>query len=115
MEWDKMIDLRDMALNMQEDGLTEVGNTNGSLCTTYETGETQDYHDEDTKHGTRSIDHLMAKPNPHMAVDFWGINWEGYEVPEEKVKFGYVSDHYGLVVKVRIGTTADYSQYQVEH
>ncbi|MBQ8599815.1 MAG: hypothetical protein IJ407_00330 [Clostridia bacterium] len=115
MEWDKMIDLQDMALNMKDDGLTEIGNTGCSLCSTWETGETQDYHDVDTSHNARHIDHLMAKPNPHMAVDYWSINWEGYEVPEEQVKFGYVSDHYGVVVKVRIGTDADYSQYQVEH
>ncbi len=115
MDWEKMFDLQDMALNMKDDGLAEVGNTGCSLCSTWETGAARDYHDEDTKFTARHIDHLMAKPNPHLAVDYWNINWKGYESPEEQVKFGYISDHYGLVVKVRIGTKADYSQYQAEH
>ena len=63
----------------------------------------------------RHIDHLMAKPNPHLAVDYWGLNWKGYEALDEQVKFGYISDHYGVVVKVRLNTNADYSQYQVQH
>ncbi len=119
MNWDEMIDLKDQALNMQEHGLTEIGGNKGSV--------NQDY--EKDKYGglygtppivadpgdTQKIDHLMAKPNPNMAVDFWGYDYTTTALESEGVVEGYVSDHYALVVKMRIDTNADYSQYQVQH
>ena len=119
MDWDRMIDLKDMALNMQEDGLTEIGGNNGSVNQDYEKDKYGGLYGTppivDNPGNTQMIDHLMAKPSANMAVDFWGYDYTTTALEEEGVVEGYVSDHYALVVKVRIDTKADYSQYQVEH
>ena len=111
MEWDKMLDLRDVAMNMKAHGLTELGGMYGSG-----TGGRFDTNEPDPTPGNKhQIDYLMAKPNPHMAVDYYGFDYTHYDYPVDNVQSGYVADHYGLVVKLRLDTEADYSQYQKEH
>ncbi len=109
----RAIDLKDMALNMKAVGIAKVENTGGTVCIAYEDGDSENFHPENSRFSSMQLDHLMAKPHPHMAVDYWGVDRNRYK--NNDVNAGYISDHYGLVVKVRIGTKADYSQYQVEH
>ncbi len=115
MNFDVMLDLKDQALNMAKDGLSEIGGNSGSVCPEYEREATGgNYGTPKIIAAPRSqlIDHLMAKTNPRMAVDYWGYDYTTTAVPEENVVEGYVSDHYALVVKLRIATDVDYSRYQ---
>ena len=119
------VDLQNMAANMKEDGLCEIGGANGSLHTKYdqeddpETPLAENYFHgifPDPNPGRkRQLDHIFAKIHPHMAVDYWGFDYTDYEDPAHQVEQGYISDHYGLVCKVRIGTEPDYSRYHYEN
>ncbi len=111
MNWDRIIDLRDMALNMYDDGLTELGGMANSHNLAYGAGEQY----PTVSIGRSQIDYVMACPNPHMAVDYYGFDYTIYDHPEDDVAYGHISDHWGLVTKVRIDTDADYSQYQIPH
>ena len=111
MDWDSIIDLRDVAMNMNEDGLCELGGMASGHNLAYGNGEPMPA--VNTK--KPQIDYVMAKPNPHMAVDYYGFDYTIYDNQAEGIQKGHISDHWGLVVKVRIGTDADYSQYQTEH
>ena len=119
VEFDRMYDLKDQALNMQKDGLAEIGGNKGSVNQEYEKEKYGGIYGTppiiEDPGNTQKIDHLMAKPNPNLAIDFWGYDYTHVAVPAENVVDGYVSDHYALVAKVRIGTDVDYSQYQVEN
>lgn len=111
MEWDKLMDLRDVAMNMHADGLTELGGMYGSG-----TAGRFDKNEEDPTPGNKhQIDYLMAKPNPHMAIDYYGFDYTHYAYPIDDIQSGYIADHYGLVVKLRLDTDADYTYYQTEH
>jgi len=111
MNWDYIFDLRDMALNMHDDGLTELSGMASGHNLAY--GQGKQYPAVFTN--KPQIDYVMASPNPHMAVDYYGFDYTIYDYPEDDVKHGHISDHWGLVVKVRIDTDADYSQYQRQH
>ncbi|MBQ7935338.1 MAG: hypothetical protein IJ333_03205 [Clostridia bacterium] len=111
MEWDQIIDLRDMAMNMKADGLCELGGMGSGHNLAYGRGEPM----PEVNYKTPQIDYVMAKPNLHMAVDYYGFDYTVYDYPEEGIAAGHISDHWGLVVKVRIDTDADYSQYQCKH
>ena len=112
MEWDSIIDLRDMAMNLYEDGLCELG----GMMYSGNAG----YNDETNNmphlasNGTQ-IDYLMMKPHPNVGLDYYGFDYNIYDYAADGVQKGNISDHFGVVVKLRIGTDADYSQYQVEH
>ncbi len=120
LEWDRIIDLKDMALNMQADGLAQVEGDTGTVHSRYDkNGKVQDEWaegepDVEPFGDLRQIDHIFAKPDPHMAVDYWSVIYKqyGYDEGEEFVKNGYLSDHYGVVCKVRVDTQVDYSRYQ---
>ena len=116
VEFDKMFDLKDQALNMKADGLSEIGGNKGSVNTDYEKDKYGGIYGTppvvSDPGDTQKIDHLMAKPNVNLAIDYWGYDYTTVSIPAENVVEGYVSDHYALVAKVRIGTDADYSQYQ---
>ncbi|MBQ7936731.1 MAG: hypothetical protein IJ333_10375, partial [Clostridia bacterium] len=45
---------------------------------------------------------------------YYGFDYTTYDNKEEGIQAGYISDHWGLVVKVRIDTDVDYSAYQAE-
>lgn len=111
MNWDYIVDLRDVALNMYDDELTQLGGMASGHNLAYGKGE--EFPAVYTN--KPQIDYVMASPNPHMAVDYYGFDYTIYDHPEDDVKFGHISDHWGLVVKVRIDTDADYSQYQKQH
>lgn len=116
VDWEKQVDLQDMAFNMQQDGLAEIGGANGSLHTHYAGEAFQPGVFPDPNPGAgKQLDHIFAKLNPHMAVDYWGFDYTDYDYPPDQVSAGFISDHYGLICKVRIGATPDYSQYQVRH
>ncbi len=114
MDWEKVVDLRDVALYMYDDGLTELGGMYTGTNVNYDAA-TEDVHlmPEVKKEGSQ-IDYVMMKPDPHVAVDYYGFDYTTYDYPADDVKPGHISDHFGLVVKVRIATDADYSQYQEE-
>ena len=120
MDWDRIVDLRDVAMNMKEDALCTLGGMLSGHNLTYDKA-TDDPSIMPTVSNpleigkAYQIDYVMAKPNPHMAVDYYGFDYTVYDYLEDGVQKGHISDHYGLVVKVRIGTDADYSQYQCEH
>ena len=103
--------------------MCELGGANGSLHTRYAADDDPNTPsiDESYFHGVfpdpnpgrkRQLDHIFAKNHPHMAVDYWGFDYTDYEDPVNQVEKGYISDHYGLVCKVRINTQVDYSRYQ---
>ena len=104
------VDLQNMAANMKEDGLCEIGGANGSLHSKYEAG-----FPDPNPGRQRQLDHIFAKLHPNIAVDYWGFDYTDFEDPEHQVEEGYISDHFGLVCKVRIGTDVDYSRYHYEH
>ena len=114
MDWEKVVDLRDVAMYMYDDKLTTLGGMWTGTNVNYDAA-TENVHlmPEVKKEGSQ-IDYVMMKPNPHVAVDYYGFDYTTYDYPADDVKPGHISDHFGLVVKVRINTDADYSQYQKE-
>lgn len=110
VDFEKQTDLQDMAHNMNADGLCELGGANGSLHSTYDSNTIPDPNPG----RKRQLDHIFAKNHPNFAVDYWGFDYTDYEDAANQVKKGFISDHYGLVCKVRINTQVDYSRYQRE-
>ncbi len=115
MEYDRLFDLRDMAVAMWADGLCELG-LMASGHNRYMEGKLAEPEPKITynfPHVTNpQIDHIMAKPMPNMAVDYYGFNYKTYDYAPEGISRGHISDHFGLVVHARIGTKVDYSRYQ---
>ncbi len=112
MDWSLIVDLRDVALNLWEHDLCELGEMNGSFI-----GSAFDNNVANVANpgGSRQIDHLMAKYNPKMTIDYYGNDYGRYACPEEGAQEGWISDHYALIVDVRIDTNVDYSQYMMPH
>ncbi len=112
MDWSKIVDLRDVALNLWEHDLCELGEMNGSFI-----GGAFDRNEPTVTNpgGGAQIDHLMAKYHPKMAVDYYGLDYDRYENIAEGAQKGWISDHYALIVDVRINTETDYSQYMKKH
>ncbi len=126
VDWAYETDLQEMAHNMNADGLCELGGTNGSLHTKYNADDNPATADVDEGYfqgvfpdpdpgRKRQLDHIFAKNHANLAVDYWGFDYTDYEDSANQVEKGYISDHYGLVCKVRIDTEVDYSRYQVEY
>ncbi len=105
------VDLQDMAANMAKAGLAEMKESTGSLTG----GFTDKIWPDPQPGGAGQLDHIFAKKSPNMAIDYWGFDYGEYSDPASNVLPGYISDHYGLIAKVRIDTKPDYSQYQVEN
>ncbi len=116
MDWSQMVDLRDVALHMKEDGLTTLGGLGSghNLAFNKENELTPSVSNPDKIKTAHQIDYVMMKPNAHVAVDHYGFDYTVYDYKQEGIAHGHISDHWGLVVKVRINTEADYSQYQRE-
>ncbi len=114
MEWEQVVDLRDVAMYMYDDGLTQLGGMYTGTNINYDAASEDPTLMPQVATTGSQIDYVMMKPNPHVAVDYYGFDYTVYDNKEAGVKPGHISDHYGLVVKVRIQTAPDYSQYQRE-
>ncbi len=112
VDWDEIVDLRDVAMNMSKDGLCELGGMASGHNLAMEAAPAP-LPQVNTKNP--QIDQIMMKPNPHVAVDRYGFDYNVYGYEEEGISKGHISDHFGLVAYVRIDTKPDYSQYHVEH
>jgi len=109
MDWEQIVDLRDVAMMMNKDGLCTLGGMYGSFNgTEFNNGQIPP---EENRGNKTQIDHITMKPNPHVAVDHYGFDYTVYDYAAEGIAQGMISDHWALVVKVRINTTPDYSQY----
>ena len=115
MNWDAIIDLRDMAMHMRKDGLVTFGGMQRGHNVNFDAATENPALMPAVSESGHQIDYVMAKPHPHMAVDYYGFDYKIYDYPEDGVQAGHISDHYGLIVKVRIQTDADYSQYQRQY
>ena len=105
MDYVRIVDLRDVASEMSDAGICEIGEIR--------TGTMNGFREEENYYngGGGFIDHCMAKPNAHLAVDFYGVLYDRIEVESESVPLGYVSDHFGVLCNVRIDTTPSYADY----
>ncbi len=115
MDYEKLFDLRDMAVAMWADGLCELG-LMASGHNLYMEGDNKKPEPQITYNNPTvtnpQIDYVMAKPMPNMAIDYYGFNYKVYDYPDEGISRGHISDHFGVVCHVRIGTKEDYSRYQ---
>ena len=112
MNWDIMVDLRDVAMNMYYDGLCELGEMNGS----FDGGPyNKNVMSDNPGGGLKQIDHIMFKNRPNVAVDYYGFDYTRYADLSAGVQEGWISDHLALVAKVRIDTDVDYSRYHMRH
>lgn len=110
VDWEEVMCIQDVAQNLADDGLCELGGLNGSLTGSYDTGESPD----PTPGRDRQLDHIFARHMPNMTVDYYGFDYTHYDYPADNVAAGYISDHYGFIAKFRIGTKQDYSAYHVD-
>ena len=81
----RITDLREVAESMASDGLATMGDMrNGSF---------NGYNSEYADGGGSYIDHILAKPNSKLAVDFYGVLYDqiGVEGKEISVPTGYIS------------------------
>ncbi len=106
-DWTKVFDFRDMAMYLYKDGLCELGGMGSSKNDAWK-NETVPQANGDGG----QIDYLMGKPMPHMTIDYYGFDYAVYNDTAAGVPDGHISDHWGLVVKMRLDTDPDYSQYQ---
>lgn len=91
-------DLRNVAEAMQGDGHCEVGDL--------KKGSHNGFKDAD---GNAFIDYVMAAPRKKMAVDSYNIIFD--QPDSEKGGQGFVSDHFAVLVEVRIDTRVSYEEY----
>ena len=61
--------------------------------------------------GSHYIDHVIAKPNPSMAIDYFSVIYDFFADAEHQVPLGYVSDHFAVVCDLRFDTEQDFSNY----
>ena len=119
-DWSLVCDLRDAAMYLNDDGLCDLG----GMCSGHDLeASSSDASNRKELPGVEQpaadgmftshpqIDYVMAKPMANMCVDYYGFDYTVYNNKSLGVPHGHISDHWGLVVKVRIDTKADYSQY----
>ena len=113
-DWSKICDFRDAAMYLNKDGLCELGGMGSSKNSGMNTsgGDSTELPIAKTTGG--QIDYIMGKPMPNMCIDYYGFDYTVYDNKELGVPKGHISDHWGLVVKMRLDTDADYSQYYAE-
>ena len=112
-DWSKVCDLRDAAMYFNDDGLCTLGGMGSGHNYNFDddpTGYPRVVNPDDVKTSSQ-IDYVMAKPMPHMAIDHYGFDYKVYDNQAAGVQKGQISDHWGLVCKMRLNTTPDYSQY----
>ena len=107
--WDSVIDLRDMAMNMK-DTVTFGGMKSGHNLAYGQGRPLPEVNDVNPQ-----IDFLMAKPHPHMKVEYYGFDYTTYDDEADGVPAGNISDHWGLEVKVELDAEEDYSVHQHPH
>ena len=90
LDWTKLADLRDVAKNTEKEG----------LCVAVDPARAS------------WRDHLFIKPHPHVMVNRWEFIRPTYELPEENVEPGVISDHSGLLVDLCLDGEADGTKYQ---
>lgn len=111
VDWNNFMDLQDIALNLHRVRRCKLGKLKGTL-----TGGWKDGISPDPNPGRmRQLDYIMAKPNPYFTVDSYEVEYTHFDSPEENVVPGYISDHYGIVAKIRIGTEGDFSPYHCHY
>ena len=100
----RVVDLRDVCAEMADVGIGEMGELGGGSFNGFN-------EDNKTSSGSNWIDHCLAKPNNKMAVEFFGYLYDRPSVPSQNVSEGYVSDHFALLVDVRINTSRSYVDF----
>ncbi|MBQ8600787.1 MAG: hypothetical protein IJ407_05365 [Clostridia bacterium] len=110
--WDSVIDLRDMALNLRDEGkaITFGGMKSGHNLAFGQGRPLPEVNDTHPQ-----IDFLMMKPHPHVTVEHYGFDYSTYDDMDDGVEPGIISDHWGLEVKVTIGIEEDTSSCQKPH
>ena len=97
---DGLTDLRDIAEAMAKDGLCTIGELRKGT-----------YNQFKCPDGSHYIDHVIAKPNSSMAVDYFSVIYDFFADAEHQVPLGYVSDHFAVVCDLRFDTEQDFSNY----
>ncbi len=90
MDGKRLMDLRDVAKNMEAAG----------LCVA----------EDPARPNWR--DHLMARPDGRIGVTHWGFLRPQYALPEENVEPGRISDHPSLFIDVTVDPEGDYTPFQ---
>ena len=110
IDWEEVMAVQDVALNLADDGLCEVGEFKGSLTGGFSDGISPDPN----VGGAGQLDHFFARHMSNMTFDYFAFDYTHYDNSANNVAAGYISDHYGLLAKVRIGTGQDYSAYHID-
>lgn len=100
VDGERIIDLRSLAEDMELLEITELGDFKQGSLNVFKNPE-----------GSSFIDHVMAKPNAHMAIDFFGYLYDMPAVPDKGIKEGYVSDHFAVYTELRLGTKPSYGEF----
>lgn len=100
VDGERIVDLRSLAEDMELLEITELGDFKQGSLNVFKNPE-----------GSSFIDHVMAKPNAHMAIDFFGYLYDMPAVPDKGIKEGYVSDHFAVYTELRLGTKPSYGEF----
>ncbi len=100
VDGERIVDLRSLAEDMELLEITELGDFKEGSLNVFKNPE-----------GEGFIDHVMVKPNAHMAIDFFGYLYDMPAVPDKGIKEGYVSDHFAVYTELRLGTKPSYGEF----
>ena len=101
VDMSRAIDLRDVASDMARYDICEMGDMRK--------GTFNGFKAEDGSGGF--IDHIIAKPNAKLAVDFYGVLYDQMGDEANNASVGFVADHFGVLCKVRINTSVSYADF----
>lgn len=103
VDWQKIVDLRDICSDMAGYGIGEMGDLRDGSMSEF---------DESKKDGTGSfIDHIIAKPNGKLAVEYYTVLYDRPSDAANNVPEGYVSDHFAVMCDVRMNTSVSYAEF----
>ncbi len=100
MDGERIMDLRTVAEDLEALEITKLGDFKKGSLNVFNNPE-----------GSSFIDHVLAKPNAHLAVDFFGYLYDMPAVPDKGIGEGYVSDHFAVYTEVRLGTKLSYGEF----
>lgn len=102
VDWQRAVDLRDIGNDMAGYGICEMGTLNGTF----------NGFNEDRKNGGGSyIDHIIAKPNGKLAVEYYTVLYDRPSDAANNVPEGFVSDHFAVICDVRMNTSVSYADF----
>ncbi|MBQ7779118.1 MAG: endonuclease/exonuclease/phosphatase family protein [Clostridia bacterium] len=101
-DMERLVDLRDICSDMADVGIGKMGDLRNGSFNGFNVAAAD---------GGSYIDHVMAKPNAKMAVEYYSVLYDQLGDDANGAPVGYISDHFAVICDVRIDTTPSYKAF----